>query len=459
MKKSSLTAAVFCCMTVFSQHAWAQGELKDITTVTQKELKTTFLYYEDRMAVSPNPYQGQELHTGAVVTSIILEIHNEQDIQVKEPANPILEFSLSDPYGRVPYLFRNTEKICSAIRELKFYDFATAIFDYGHELPRGGQYVFRTNIPCLDYLYEKTVNIIDEPSVRIKYSEMKVGDDMQIKAFYNTGYPYDPSQFTGNETATMRLFALGKDEQGNPTETEVAMTQKTLRLHRPDQPLVAAIDALQLNYCDPEPGEYQLKMLSDWTHKNANRDNIFFVVKDTLRASAMMQKMNYVAGTDKELNIHMKMNYGYPFISTSEGDENPTVRIKIRVLMPDGNDGEAANKTLLEMTTPITEGVFSDRPFNWEGDMKTPALEKLEDAPLTETSMEAEVTVVFNGDEQFHTTIPFTYVPQSAPAGIRSIPNSESTAADTWYDLQGRPVETSTTKGIYIHSQQKVVVK
>jgi len=155
----------------------------------------------------------------------------------------------------------------------------------------------------------------------------------------------------------------------------------------------------------------------------------------------------------------MKMNYGYPFISASEGDENPTVRIKTRVLMSDGDGGEATNKTLLEMTTPISDAAYADHPFNWEGDIKTPALENLEDAPLVETRMVAEVTVVFNGDEQFKTTIPFTYVPQSAPAGIKSIPSSESTTADTWFDLQGRPIATSTTNGVYIHNHQKVVVK
>lgn len=454
-----MLAAALCCMAITNQRALAQAELKDIIKITQKELHTDYIYEEDRTSISTKLYKGEGIHTGVIVANIEIDADNEDDLEIKKTANQLLEISLSDPYGRIPLLVSNRSNISEITDALKYVDLLHDNLYLGHEVMRGGQYVYRTSIPCLDYLYEKTIDIIDEPTVRMKFGDVKVGNYIQVKAVYNTGYPYDLNQFTGNETATLQLFALGKDEQGNPTETEVAMTQKPLRLYRPDQPLVAAIDALQLNLCNPEPGEYRLKMSSNWNHKNANRDNILIVVSDTLRAQATMQKVSYVAGTDKSLKIHLKMNYGYPYIETSEGDANPTVRIKTSVLVPRGEDDAAESDTLVNMTTPISDAAFADHPLDWENDIEMPALEAQEGAPLTETHMVAEVSVVFNGAEQFKTSIPFDYVPQSSTTAISKMSESNVTSTDTWYDLQGRPATTSTTSGIYIQNHQKKAVR
>ena len=459
MKRAVFFVAFLCCMTMISQQTWAQGELKDITTITQKEIKTTHTLQEDIMSLSLNLYEDEALLTGLINTKIGLMGDNEQNILLKEPANQLVEITFTDPYERKPVCIRDTSSLSSFCKEILRSDYYYIEMNKGFTIVRGGQYVYRTNIPCIDYNYEKEVEIIDEPTVRLKAGKMKVGKDIELQVHYNTGYPYDPSQYTGKETAAMRLFSLGKDEQGNNTETELAMTQKTLRLHRPDQPLVAAIDVLQLNYADPEPGEYRVKTTSDLTHKNANRDDIFFIVSDTLRATATMQKMSYEVGKDNGLKIHMKMNFGYPYIKASAGDDVPTVHVKTQVVIPADDNGLLANVTLLESTTPITEGVFSDRPLNWEGDIVTAALESLEEAPLEEKRMKLHVVVSFNDDVQYNTTIPFDYIPQTAPSSIKSIPSSESATADTWHDLQGRPVATSTTSGIYIHNRQKVVIK
>ena len=456
--KKSLFAAALCCMTMSSQSVWAQDDLKSIVTVSQEKLFTSNLFEEDRTNISFETYEGEELHTGVIVASIKLSVDNEKDIEVKKPANTLFEVSLSDPYGRIPFLTRDTKKIDEMVKTLKFTDFYTSLVNKAQDVMRGGQYIYRNYIPCIDYLYEKMVEIKDEPTVRMKFGDVKVGNDIEVKAVYNTGYPYDPSQFTGNEKATMRLYALGRDDQGNATETEVAMSQKTLRLYRPDQPLVAAIDAMKLNLCDPEPGEYRLKMTSDWTHKNANRDDILIVVKDTLRASVRIEKQNYVAGNDKSVKLHMTMNYGYPYVQAVEPDKNPTVRIKTLVLIPSEVDGVEKTDTLVNMTTPIEDASWADHPLNWEGDIETPALEAQEGAPLTETRMVAEVSVIFNDGEQFKTSIPFAFVPQSAPTAIRSLMDAGS-ADETWYDLQGRLVTLSTAHGVYIHNHQKVVVK
>ena len=456
--RKSLFAVALCCMSMSSLDAWAQDDLKSIVTVTQEKLFTTNLFAEDRTYISYDMYQGEGLHTGMITCNVKLEVDNEKDIEVKEPANPVIEVSLSDPYGRIPFLKGDSSVIIAMVGDLKFTDMYGIKVGFSKDVMRGGQYVYRNYIPCIDYLYEETVEIKDEPTVRMKFGDVKVGNDIEVKAVYNTGYPYDPSQFTGNEKATMRLYALGKDDQGNATETEMMMSQKTLRLYRPDQPLVAAIDALHLTLYDPEPGEYRLNMSSDWTHKNANRDDILIVVKDTLRASVRMAKQNYVAGTDKSVKLHMKMNYGYPYVQVVEPDKNPTVRIKTLVLVPSEVDGVEKTDTLVNMTTPIEDAAWADHPLNWEGDIETPALETQEGAPLAETRMVAEVSVIFNDGEQFKTSVPFAFVPQSTSTAIRSLMDAGS-SDETWYDLQGRSVTPSTAHGVYIHNHQKVVVK
>lgn len=299
----------------------------------------------------------------------------------------------------------------------------------------------------------------DDPSVRVKFHDVKVGEDIQVKATYNTGYPYDASQFSNGKQATIRLFRLGKDNEGNAIETEMTMAQKPLQLYRPDQPLVAAIDYLQLNLCEAEPGEYRVKMSSDWTQDGANRDDILIVVSDTLHASARLAKSIYEAGKDNGLKVHVKMKYGYPYIQAQEPDQLPTVRINTVVFANREVDGQQKTDTLVNMTTPIADAALAEKALDWEDDIITPLLEAQEAAPLATEKMQATVNIVFNGKQQFTETIPFTYVPTSATAVKRLERDDAAVNTDTWYDLQGRsvPDNANISKGIYVKNGKKII--
>ena len=455
MKKTLLTLLITLCG---AMNTLAQ-ELEGLSiNISLFERKTNLLYGDNNRIDPSMGYQGEGLHTGSISNLIKLGF-TKTGGQVKESANTLFEVSFTDPYGRVPSYFVDYDKISAFTKRMKVVNKYEETINAILFLNRGGQYTYRNYIPGLNYLYEETVEVIDEPSARVEYADGKVGKDIHVTAFYNTGYPYDVNKFNGSEKATLRLYALRNDDKGSLKETEILMTEKTLRLYRPDQPLVAALDSIKLYYCDPEPGEYLLKMSSDWTQTGANRDNIHITVCDTLRAYAKLLTPIYVAGTDKELKLHLKMNYGYPYIMATEVDKTPTVRIITSVTESHDNEGLIETETLLSTTKTIQEASFEEKPLDWEGDIVVSAIEEQEKAPLTKSILHAQVVVEFNGAKQFTASIPFYYVPASSSAAVRSIPN-EKQLNSGWYNLNGHEIpNTPTAKGIYIAKGKKVVIK
>lgn len=445
-------------MMMAATNVQAQQLYEDIITIEQAGIKTSYVLDKENIF---QQYDGDELRAGQLIATVNISAENEDDVELKAPANPRFEVILSDPYGCAPRRYMDDTFIPEIFSELKYTVFFRNSLNVAFLVSRGGQYVYRNDIPGLDYSYEETIEVKDNPSVRLSFHSVKVGEDIQVKATYNTGYPFDASQFSSGKQATMRLFALGKDNEGNATETEIMMAQKPLQLYRPDQPLLAAIDNLQLTLCEAAPGEYRLKMSSDWTQEGANRDDILITVSDTLRASARLSKSIYEAGKDNGLKVHVKMKYGYPYIQAQESDELPTVRINTFVLSNREVDGQQETDTLVRMTTPIADAALAEKALDWEDDIVTPLLESQEAAPLATTTMQAQVSIEFNGKQQFITTIPFTYVPASTTA-VKRLEN-DNAVDDTamWYDLQGRrmPDNTNTGKGIYLKNGQKIIKK
>ena len=433
----------------------AQQLYENIIKIEQKGLKTQYVVDGDNI----QEYQGDELRTGQMTATVQFNVDNKDDVDLIAPANKRFEVTITDPYGRIPKHYVDTTVIKQLFDDLKFTDFMTSVTNVGFYLQRGGQYVYRNDIPGLDYLYEQTYEVKDDPSVRVKFHDVKVGEDIQVKATYNTGYPFDASQFSAGKQAAIRLFRLGKDNEGNATETEMAMAQKPLQLYRPDQPLVAAIDYLQLNLCEAEPGEYRVKMSSDWMQEGANRDDILIVVSDTLHASARLAKSIYEAGKDNGLKVHVKMKYGFPYIQAQEPDQLPTVRINTVVFTNREVDGQQKTDTLLNITTPIADAALAEKALDWEDDIITPLLESQEAAPLATTTLQATVNIVFNGKQQFTETIPFTYVPASTTAVKRIEGDDAAVNTDAWYDLQGRivPDNANISKGIYLKNGKKII--
>ena len=455
MKKNLMTlAAVLCCAIIPVGNIQAQDVGKLNFTITQGE-KTTYYTYGDDNALD-TPYQGGELHTGVINVTVKIEANNEAGQDVVMPANPLYHVSFTDPYGRRPLLYESNDDITNIFDFLKYSDYVKEDMTSGRSVCRGGQYVYRNYIPGLDYNYEETIEVKDEPSARVRYNSVNVGNDIEVKTFYNTGYPYDVNQFNGSEKATLRLFALVKNENGDSTETEVIMTEKPLRLYRPDQPLVAALDSMKLTYCDPEPGEYHLKMESNWTQEGANRDKILINVNDTVRGFAELDKQKYVAGTDTSMKLHLKLNYGYPYVKAETPEKDPTVRINTYVLTSD----ESKADTIQTSVKQISGANLADHPLDWEGDIDiADYIEEQEKAPMADTTLYIKVEVVFNGKAQFVKTIPFAYIAEDPSTGVRSI-TGDQPADDHWYGIQGtRMVGKPTQNGVYIQNHKKVIIK
>ena len=449
-------AAVLCCSIIPTGNIQAQNGGKLNITITQGG-KTTRALYGDNNLIDPYTlYEGEELRAGAINVNINMKIDNETDGDVVAPANQLFHISFTDPYGRVPFQEVTDDIISKLFQDLKFVDNTEERHHVIKEICRGGQYVYRNYIPGLDYNYEETVEVKDKPSARVRYESVNVGRNIEVKTYYNTGYPYDVNQFNGSEKATLRLFALGKDDQGNPKETEVVMTEKPLRLYRPDQPLVAAFDSMKLTYCDPEPGQYHLKMESNWTQEGANRDNILITVNDTVRCYAALDKSKYVAGTDKVLKLHMKLNYGYPYVTAEKEGEDPTVLVKTYVLTSNDNTAD----TIQTSTHKITNASLADHPLDWENDIDAVLnIEKQEKAPTADSYLYVKVEVIFNGKTQYKKTIPFDYIAKVAPTGVKSI-TENLPANDHWYGIQGTYMDSKPVQnGVYIHNQKKVIIK
>ena len=455
MKKFMMTlSAVFCCAIISVENVQAQDGGKINFTVTQGKKKTLHFFRDDN-TINPELNQGEELRSGQINVNVTINAINETGDDVVTPANQLLHVSFTDPYGRIPFLSESNDVVSDMFRELKYSDILK-IMNFGGVICRGGQYVYRNYIPGIDYKFEETVEVKDEPSARVRYNSVKVGKDIEVKAFYNTGYPYDVNQFNGSEKATLRLFALGKDNNGNPKETEVLMTEKPLRLYRPDQPLVAALDSIKLTYCDPEPGQYRLQMESNWMQEGANRDNILITVNDTVRCFAALDKSKYVAGTDTDMKLHMKLNYGYPYVTAETSDNYPTVTINTYVMTSDDNTAE----TIQTSTFKITGAYLADQPLDWEGDIKTAEyIEENEKTPLSDTSLYIKVEVVINGYTQYTKIIPFDYIAETTPNSIRAITDNQP-ADDHWYDIQGIRMDSKPAQsGIYIQNHKKVIIK
>jgi hypothetical protein len=453
--KKLLMAAFFCCSIIPTGNIQAQEEGKLNITITQVKKTTRYLYGDKNIIDTQTPYEGEGLRAGLIEVIIKMALDNETDGDVVAPANQLFHVSFTDPYGRVPFQ-KESNEIIELFEKLMVMDFCDEYNSTTRELCRGGQYVYRNYIPGFDYNYEESVEVKDKPSARVRYNSVNVGKDIEVKTFYNTGYPYDVNQFNGSEKATMRLFALGKDDQGSPKETEVVMTEKPLRLYRPDQPLVAALDSMKLTYCDPEPGQYRLKMESNWTQEGANRDNILITVNDTVRCYAELDKSKYVAGTDKVMKLHMKLNYGYPYVTAENEGGDPTVLVKTYVLT--SNDSTA--DTIQTSTHKITNASLADHPLDWENDIDAALnIEEQEKAPTADCYLYVKVEVFFNGETQYTKIIPFDYIAKVPPTGVKSITDNQP-ANDHWYGIQGTHMDSKPIQnGVYIHNQKKVIIK
>ena len=275
MKKITMTlVAVLCC--AVCTHA---QENKDYEVTISPFFVTEFLLDEKNLyPVNSKEWTGEGLHAGYQLAG--MEIAIERNNKIPEvPENPLLEISLTDAYDKVAFIEKNTEYITDVFEiELPFTRHFHDKHTLGVDLKCGGEYTYPVAVPGLDYLYEEKVVVKDEPYARVRYNDVKAGNDLLAVAFFNTGYPYDPTSLSGTEEATMQLFYIDKNEQGEITETEVAKVEGPI-FRDQTGPLLACYDSLTLGYANPKPGEYRLKLSSNWQQEGANRDDIIINVE------------------------------------------------------------------------------------------------------------------------------------------------------------------------------------
>ena len=440
---------------LFATHLLAQKPYEGIFTVEQKGLKTISVFDKQ---LNVRTYEGDEILAGVIQASTTLHAENNDDVDIVPPADFSVHSSFTDVYGRV---VMNTveDNLKTPFSYLQYADTYNQDGYIASRVMRGGKYIYQNYIPAFDYLYEQPFVVKDDPAVYVVSKSVKAGEDIQVKTYFNTGYPYDPSQYNKDMKATLRLYALGKDSEGKETQTELVMTQKPLQLYRPDQPDVAALDYLQLNFCDAQPGAYLAKLSSDCTLEGANRDDIYILVRDSLRASARLLKPTFDASVDKVFKVHLKMNYGFPYIEKQENDERPTVHVYTRILVKPVDDGTEATDVVYERTTDLADDKYETQGLDWEGDIEISELKDQEKTPVERTNLVAEVKVVFNGNTQYTATLPFVYIP-ATQTSVRQIERPATTGDDAvWYDLQGRrlPDASALGKGLYLTNGQKIV--
>ena len=442
-------------MVLFATHLLAQNPYEGIISVKEKALQTTFVLGKDLKIYE---YKGDDLRAGVVQATVLITGEEGDGVDLILPADSSVQMSFTDVYGRV-VMRQSRDVMFRIIRKLRYSDQLIEEVSCGGPVKRGGKYIYQNYIPALNYFYEQPFELIDDPSVFISSNKVKVGQDLQVKATFNTGYPYNPSDFNKNMKATLRLYALGKDGEGNDTETELMMAQKPLLLYCPDQPDVAAMDILQLSLCEAQPGEYRAKLSSDCTLDGANRDDIYISVCDTLHSTARLLKPTFDASVDKVFKVHLKMKYGYPYIQKQETDERPTVHVYTTIVSKHMEEGIEVTDVVDELKTHLADDKYGTQGLDWEGDIDFTELKYQENTPLERTNLEAQVRVEFNGETQYTATLPFVYIPASQTA-VRQIERPATIGADAvWYDLQGRrqPDASTLGKGIFLTNGQKIV--
>ena len=467
MKKIMMTlAAVLCCTAMVTGEAVAQTPdvgkyftVKELGVRTQKKFTTDF-NIED--------YHGEQNWAG--IQSMIFAFHYEN---YDEDSIPKVELKrcetwFKDVYGREIKRYDFVEDIKEEIED--FIDgyaiggeaAPTANFD----LARGGEYVFGSFIDFLNIDKEEPVTVHDNPTIRfIGDNSVKVGNDVQVTAFFNTGYPYDINSLTGEEYADVTLFRMETDSTAYELDKQRYLL---LKLKDEAHPLLAGIDTVTVKMEKPEPGLYVLRYETNWTAVEGR--DIYITVEDTLRATVTLDKEAYDLATDKSGRMTMTMDYRYPHIGVVKPDVQPTIRV-FATLFKDKElkDTLMTDSLILVSDTLATKDLHYKGEWNLDwtkidatklGDIEEGAQPGENDTNSAEDdgTFKLKVTILFNGSQQFEKVIPVAMAP--LPVGISPAiaPRSDDEAT---YTLSGLRVNAQRPlkSGIYIRKGKKIVIK
>ncbi len=181
-------------MVLFATHLLAQNPYEGIISVKEKALQTTFVLGKDLKIYE---YKGDDLRAGVVQATVLITGEEGDGVDLILPADSSVQMSFTDVYGRV-VMRQSRDVMFRIIRKLRYSDQLIEEVSCGGPVKRGGKYIYQNYIPALNYFYEQPFELFDDPSVFISSNKVKVGQDLQVKATFNTGYPYNPGDFNKN---------------------------------------------------------------------------------------------------------------------------------------------------------------------------------------------------------------------------------------------------------------------
>ena len=457
MKKYLLTIAaiVWGAMGVQAQ----TPDLSQIFSIDTVNLITVAKYTHD---FAIEDYTGEKMQAGMQSISCELkgayipDTEGEPTVKIPDIQLDTLTalFTLQDTYGREHFRSNLSGEVLYEVNnylafEAGYWGGSSNPYMIAFSFARGGEYILRSQFDFIGFDKQKEVTIYDEPSLRvIPDPVVRIGEDADITAYFNTGYPYDINSLTGEEYAKVTIYKQLTDS----TVAELFAQQYPLHLKDEAHPLVAGIDSLELKLEKPDLGNYLIRIESSWDAIETR--DLFVSVQDTLRATVTLDKQTYDLATDKNAQLHIKMDYGYPHVVAVKPDTIPTIRIAANLVKA---VDESTTTNIFTDTLVLASDTLATKDLRYEGDWMLD-LTKIESSGLAEDdSTFLQVAVIFNGGRQYETEIPLKLKP--AATGITTV--TEQRTDDDIYTLNGIRISPrqQLPPGIYIRKGKKVIIK
>lgn len=294
--KAKLLAAFVACMVVLTA-VTQTVDLKRFFQIENYSIKNMSKFTTDFKQES---YIGEEYKTGMLHIEYKLAKVQNDGTAPNAPLDTLTAISsCTDIYGRESWIGNLSKDVLSAVNKCIKYPATKKSFSVADTCSRGGVYAVRTYIDFMEFDKRDTITIKDDPTLRISSDTVvKTGNDANVTAFYNTGYPFDINSLTGNEYAKVTVYKHTADK----TVAEMSTQQFQLHLKDEAHPLVAAIDTLNLRIQKPELGAYTIRFESNWNAINSR--DLPISVQDTLRATVSLDKQTYNLSTDKKARLN-----------------------------------------------------------------------------------------------------------------------------------------------------------
>ncbi len=433
-----------CAMAqIDAEFSWISVNQTDPTTLT----------VFNKSNASDSVSEGSKLCTGILTSSIILSCDSVPE-DAPDITNTTEYISYADVYGVAVREVVDSTALNQLNEALCYVENFIEKYNTSISVNRGGRYTFRNSFPGIGYDYSKVVEIVDKPSVHLTGSSVTIGQDFDISACFNTGYPFNPEQFHVTEPAQLTLYSVGVDSCGNMQLVAIASQKTELDLYRPDQPLIAAVDTMTMKVEHPVPGEYLMKLVSDYPFQESSQE-FFLTVKDTLRLSATLDKKQYTTA-DQNALLTVGLDYGYPHIAVTEGADKPQFTVCLIFSELIGEEPEQEWSVINNVEIPYAHDSLATCNLNEsiEFEVEIPYLNQLRKAKSDKVML--DVVIKFNGKIQGRQQLIFSC--EAVTDGLTKLNTLFEEAVV--YDLIGRRIpKGKKLQGIYVENGKIKICK